>query len=89
MIDAKLFRKNNPSYPKLFSPKSDGFAVDLGLWGSSSQSNSERVKSNGVSPEEMKEDDLMICSPTALGFSLADKFWGKAYSGTAILKLTR
>jgi hypothetical protein len=32
MIDAELFRKSNPSYPKLFTKKSDG--VDLDLWGS-------------------------------------------------------
>ena len=27
----------------------------------------------------MEDDDLLICPATALGFSLNDKFWGKAY----------
>jgi hypothetical protein len=31
MIDADLFRKTNPSYPRLFTKKSDGIAVDLNL----------------------------------------------------------
>jgi hypothetical protein len=77
MIDAELFRKSNPSYPRLFTKKSD--AIDL--WGSSSTArpDSERVKSNGVDPDKMKDDDLLICPATALGFSLNDKFWGKAY----------
>lgn len=93
MIDADLFRKSNPSYPRLFTKKADGVAIDLGLWGTSStsQSDSERVKSNGIDPGEMKEEDLLIYSPTLLGFSLGDKFWGEAYIGTdtVILKLTR
>jgi hypothetical protein len=90
IIDAGLFRKSNPSYPRLFTKKSDG--VDLILWGSSStdQSDSERVKSNGIDPDKMKDDDLLICPATALGFSLDDKFWGKAYVciDTVILELT-
>jgi hypothetical protein len=88
MIDAGLFRKSNPSYPRLFTKKSDG--IDLSLWGSSAaQPDSERVKSNGADPDEMKDDDLLICPATALGFSLNDKFWGKAYIciDTVILKL--
>src|SRR5437016_4331228 len=88
MIDARLFRKSNPSYPKLFTKKSD--EIDLSLWGSSStaQPDSERVKSNGADLDKMKDDDLFICSATALGFSLNDKFWGKAYicTDTVILR---
>lgn len=46
MIDAGLFRKSNPSYPRLFTKKSD--RIDLILWSSSStdQPNSERVQSS-------------------------------------------
>lgn len=76
MIDAQQFRKSIPSYPRFFTKKSD-FEVDVSLFVSSRESNSPRVKSNGSIPGEMKEDDLLICSPTVMGFSLADKFWGK------------
>lgn len=74
IIDAGLFRKSNPSYSRLFTKKSDG--IDLSLWGSSliAQLDSERVKSNGANLDKMKDDDLLICPVTALGFSLNNKF---------------
>ena len=80
MIDAQQFRRSIPSYPRFFTKKSD-FEVDLGLFVSSRESNLPRVKSNGSVPGEMKEDNLLICSPTVMGFSLADKFWGKFIGG--------
>jgi hypothetical protein len=75
MIDAELFRKSNPSYLRLFTKKLDG--VDLDLWDSSltNQSDSERVKSNSINPNKIKEDDTLICPVTALRFSLGNKFW--------------
>jgi hypothetical protein len=36
----------------------------------------DRVKSNGIDPNEMKENDFAVCSPTLLGFSLNEKIWG-------------
>jgi len=33
-----------------------------------------KVKSNGKEPTELKNDNLLICSPIILGFSLNDKF---------------
>jgi hypothetical protein len=76
MIDAQQFRKSIPSYPRFFTKKSD-FELDVfGMFVSSRESD-PRVKNNGRVPGEMEEDDRLICSPTVMGFSLADKFWGK------------
>ena len=33
-----------------------------------------KVKSNSKEPTELKIDNLLICSPTILGFSLNNKF---------------
>ena len=33
-----------------------------------------KVKSKGKEPTELKINDLLICSPTILGFSLNNKF---------------
>jgi len=33
-----------------------------------------KVKSNSKEPAELKNDNLLICSPTILGFSLNNKF---------------
>lgn len=95
MIDAGLFRKSNPNYPRLQTKKPasaalDGFVIDLWADSSTNQSDSHRVKSNGMEPSEMKEDDLLLCCPTLLGFSLGDKFWGEAFicTDTIAPKLT-
>ncbi|KAJ8227486.1 hypothetical protein LV160_009067, partial [Aspergillus fumigatus] len=37
----------------------------------------DRVQSNGMDPGELKEEELAICSPTVLGFSLNEKIWGE------------
>jgi hypothetical protein len=38
----------------------------------------DRIQSNGMDPGELKEEELAICSPTVLGFSLNEKIWGKS-----------
>jgi hypothetical protein len=78
VIDADLFRKSNPNYPRLQNQTAplDGLVIDV--WGNivhSSEPN--RVISNGTKPSEMKKEDLIICCPTLLGFSLGAKFWGE------------
>ena len=35
------------------------------------------IRSNGIDPSALKEEDLAICSPTVLGFSLNEKAWGR------------
>ena len=37
----------------------------------------DKVGNNGKEPTELKNDDLLICSPTVLGFTLNGKFWCK------------
>lgn len=73
MVDASLFRKIHPSYPRLQAKKTQVF--DLSTWTYQSETVS-RVRSNSMDPSEMKEDDLIICRPTVLGFSLSEKLWG-------------
>lgn len=48
MIDAALFRRNNPSYPRLFTQRSNGH-VNLDLLGfSTDQSDSERLRATAL-----------------------------------------
>ena len=78
VIDAEQFRKSNPSYPRLFVQSSDT-ANDMffGLVSATDEADSKRVKSIGVTRGDLRKNDLLICSPTVLAFSLSDKFWGK------------
>jgi hypothetical protein len=82
MIDANLFRKINPNYPRFRNKKPicTDFEFDVGLLigSSADQSHSSKVRSNGKEPSEMSEDELLTCCPTLLGFSLSHKFWGKS-----------
>jgi hypothetical protein len=73
MIDAQQFRKWNPNYGRLASkkPHTDLFGQLL------DHEIVDRVRSNGMDPSELQEEDLAICSPTVLGFSLNEKVWGK------------
>lgn len=73
MIDAQQFRKWNPNYARLAmkKPHSDMFGQIL------DREIVDRVRSNGMDLSELKEEDLAICSPTVLGFSLNEKVWGK------------
>jgi hypothetical protein len=38
------------------------------------------VKSDGVEPADLTEDDLLIYCPTVLGFSFSEKQWGESIS---------
>ena len=49
-----------------------------GLVSSTDYADSERVKCIGFDLGDLNKDNLLICSPTVLAFSLSDKFWGEA-----------
>jgi len=78
MVDAARFREVNPNYAR---PRIDGLAKqDTSSEGwliLGSDKQSDEVKSNGLDPEEMQEDDLLICSPTVFGWSFGNKQWCK------------
>ena len=78
VVDAEQFRRSNPSYPRLFTPKLS-FSIDMssGFTSATERADSERVKSRGLSPGDLNKDDLLFCAPTVLAFSLGDKLWGE------------
>ena len=74
IVDAVSFRRINPNYDRPQVEQSWW----SGLWESSgSDGDKEDVQKSEVPPEELEEDDLLVCSPTVLGFSLNDKKWRK------------
>ena len=79
ILDASFFRKMNPKYSR---PQPDELVKKTdddrwaGILGSSSEGRSlNRIKGNGVELTNIKENDLLICYPTVLGFGLRDKLW--------------
>jgi hypothetical protein len=82
MVDAAYFREANPNYARVSIEESDESSSPPG-WnifgsGDDSEESSDAVKSNGMEPSDVKGDDILICSPTVLGFSLGNKLWGES-----------
>jgi hypothetical protein len=85
MIDAAFFQEVNPysgSRPRVTEPAHmEWVGGSSGEWHLSSESSSgpssRQVKSIGIEPIELEEDELLICCPTVPGFSLGDKLWGE------------
>ncbi len=80
MVDAAFFRKINPNYSRPhITEAADMESIDLSLFmfNVSESEPDNHVQSNGREPADMKENDLLICSPTVYGFSFNDKIWGE------------
>ena len=78
VVDVISFQESNPNYgmPKL-QESSDGFVeFTTSLWGDES---SQLPPGRPVSVEDMQSENLLICSPTVLGYSLHDKQWAYGY----------
>ena len=72
VVDAKFFRRINPNYDR---PQVDPTSW-LDLWaGSYSDGRQGDIKNSEVQPQELEDEDLLVCSPTVLGFSLSKKRW--------------
>jgi hypothetical protein len=84
MVDAVLFQKMDPNYSRpsvnIPSKRSRGcFSFDFDQWEELNDEPSEpdQAKTNKVDLEKVDDNDLLLCSPTVLGFSLNDKLWRK------------
>ena len=86
MVDAAQFRKINPNYarPSLIraanSRRHDSNSIEL--WfdddgGPPPPPREAQVKVDDVEVDMQDEENLIICSPTVLGYSLNDKLWRK------------
>jgi len=82
VVDAAYFKETNPNYkrPSITKPSkqtsSSNIWISMDLDGTS-ESSSDVVKSIGKNSAEVAGDDVLICSPTVLGFSLNKKLWRK------------
>jgi hypothetical protein len=69
MIDASEFKQTDPNYGN------SRISSRTFLFEEHFSNDSEVVKTNGISPGETKEEDLLLCNPTVLGFSFSNKLW--------------
>jgi len=86
MVDPQSFREHDPNYQR---PQIDGVAFDdlprlrrselhdmLIEPGMLPQESKNHVDV-GIKPSEMKDEQLLVCSPTVLGFSLDRRVWAE------------
>jgi len=84
MVYAAYLREANPNYAKASinelekeTSLSNGWIIFRDK--DDSEKISDSVKTNGLELLEVKGDDLLICSPNVLGFSLGIKMWGECF----------
>lgn len=70
IVDAAYFEKMNPSYPATRVRK-----ADKGVIGRFGHQSDGRVRYDHLKPNEMKDREFLVCSPSVLGFSLDDKLF--------------
>ncbi|KAL2376051.1 hypothetical protein RJZ90_007765 [Blastomyces dermatitidis] len=84
MVDPAFFCQMNPNYTRpRINQRNHSYVDNDGIthldvsafFDNQDQRMREQVKSNGVNPTEMKDDDLLICCPTVLGYSFNDNLW--------------
>ena len=70
VLDARLFRRVNPNYDRPQVNPSSWWD----LWTSSGSDGREGdIQTSEVQPQELEAEDLLVCSPTVLDFSLNKK----------------
>ncbi|KAI5840555.1 hypothetical protein DFP73DRAFT_482409 [Morchella snyderi] len=84
MIDPSTFRRINPNYR--MSPVKETLHSSTNSLGNDDDSENENDDDDDycggglkedLIPEEMTEEELLLCSPTVLGFSFGDKLWAE------------
>ncbi|OCK73251.1 hypothetical protein K432DRAFT_313292, partial [Lepidopterella palustris CBS 459.81] len=78
MVDAIAFKDANPNYGKPRveeTPKRGFYLIDLDAERKKMERN--KVRSKDLVPEEMRDEEFLICNPTVLGFTLANRRWGE------------
>ncbi len=77
IVDAASFKEANPNYsiPKIQESSDNVYEFALFICGNPSSTTSQSTVERTLSAQVIQHEDLLICSPTVLGYSLQDKQW--------------
>ncbi|OBT82974.1 hypothetical protein VE02_08457 [Pseudogymnoascus sp. 03VT05] len=78
MVDPAHFKETNPNYKKPSISEPSKSATDIWLFldvGDTTETSTDVVKSIRKESAEVAGDDVLLCSPTVLSFSLDKKLW--------------
>lgn len=77
MIDAASFKEKNPNYgSQRITKSSDAIVYIFTDQDSDMKQDQKGISSKALVPSEMRDEELLLCSPTVLGFSLSKRSWG-------------
>ena len=93
MVDATSFKEANPNYrtAKVQQSQETLYGLEC-FWddlGSAPRAVSQPAPVRQVLAKDMRPEDLLICSPTVLGYSLEDKMWRKTFCRVGLLVADR
>lgn len=91
IVDAISFKEANPNYrtSKFHQPQKSIYdALEHDLW-SEPTAESQPAPAKQVLAKDVRPEDLLICSPTLLGYSLEDKMWRKTFCCIGLLTTDR
>jgi hypothetical protein len=77
MVDAVEFQECNPNYLRPRVYQNNPVSIDISSWAVIPSDKDGQVKNSDIDPKWLKERDLLVCSPTVLGFSFDDKVFRK------------
>jgi hypothetical protein len=91
MIDAREFTRANPNYSSL-RISSHGYRLEescrdhMRTLAYRTPNDLNIVKTNAMALNEIKEEDLLLCSATVLGFSLSNSLWVSVLKTLSLLR---
>jgi hypothetical protein len=75
-VDAAMFFRINPKYVRPSVEKTTRQEENaFGICFIEEVGQKLQVKHNELGPQELADDDLLVCSPTVFGFSYSEKLW--------------
>ncbi|KAL2371061.1 hypothetical protein RJZ57_004498 [Blastomyces gilchristii] len=88
MVDPAHFKETNPNYKKPSISEPSRSATDIWLFldvEGTTEISTDVIKSIGKESADMAGDDVLLCNPTVLGFSLDKKLWHKHHDSLNLL----
>ena len=97
IVDPLSFREHNPNYsrpefqkanhhaPRVMPDPRLGWPIDP-MYGDGDYDHRSRTK-RSLKKENLSDDDLLICNPTVLGFSLERRIWGRSSPPSAFQEI--
>ena len=89
VVDAVMFQEINPNYvrPSVFKSTAGTTSWEMTFEDSTNAQPDESTLRKGIDPNSLSDEDLLLCSPTVLGFALINQLWRKSHYRFLVYRL--